>query len=199
MNSDLLSTAGFSIPTWWFNERKRLMKNDAIKKTANGRGILTLLACFLAFGLFASCGRYAITDSSIILGKRTWEEWKSQAGWASYSADSFKPSAANIDSITKLVALKGASFIVFGGSWCPDTVNQLPVIFKVFYMASIAPDRIELYGVDRKKKEPSGTAERFGITRVPTLILLTDGIEKGRIVEYPVLSWDENIISILSK
>lgn len=166
---------------------------------ASRRGILSLLVCFLVFGLGASCSRYAIKDSSIILGKRTWEEWKSQAGWASYSADSFKPSAANIDSITKLVASKGASFIVFGGSWCPDTIYQLPVIFKVFDMASIAPDKIELYGVDRKKKEPSGTAERCGIARVPTLIILTDGIEKGRIVEYPVLSWDENISSILSK
>jgi hypothetical protein len=179
--------------------RKRLMKNDAVRIIASRRGILSLIACFLAVGLVASCSRYVIKDSSIILGKRTWEEWKSQAGWASYSADSFKPLAANIDSITNLVASKGASFVVFGGSWCPDTVNQLPVIFKVFDMASIAPDKIELYGVDRKKKEPSGTAERFGITRVPTLIILTDGIEKGRIIEYPLLSWDDNIISILSK
>jgi thiol-disulfide isomerase/thioredoxin len=188
-----------AISAWMFNERKRSMKNNKTWLISNGRGILAILACFLAFGLNAGCARYAIKDSSMIVGKTTWEEWKSQAGWASYSADSFKPSAANIDSISKLAASKKATFVVFGGSWCPDTISQMPMIFKVFDMASIAPDKIELYGVDRKKKEPSEMAEKYGVGRVPTLIILNDGIEKGRIVEYPASSWDENIISILSK
>ena len=160
---------------------------------------LAIVACSLVIGMSVGCYHPVRKDSTMVLGKRTWEEWKSQAGWSSYSADSYQPSEAKIQSIAQLVTSKDASFIAFAGSWCPDTIKQLPMIYKIFGLAPIAPNKIELYGVDRKKKEPSATAEKFGIKKVPTLVILSHGKEIGRITEYPEVSWEDDMITILSK
>lgn len=175
------------------------MAAEVKKVKIMGRITLAILACSLIVGMSVGCSYPVRKDSTMVLGKETWEEWKSQAGWSSYSADSYQPTEAKIQSIAQLVKSKDASFIVFAGSWCPDTIKQLPMIYKIFDLAPIAPNKIELYGVDRKKKEPSGTAEKFGIKKVPTLVILSHGKEIGRITEYPEVSWEDDMITILSK
>src|SRR5450759_3111650 len=74
-------------------------------------------------------------------------------------------------------------FIVIGGTWCGDTKRELPKFFKTVSLSHIPESNIELYGVDRSKKSNDGLTEKYGITRVPTFILFSDGKEIGRIVE----------------
>jgi hypothetical protein len=42
-------------------------------------------------------------------------------------------------------------------------------------------------------------SEKFNIQRVPTTIVLRDGVELGRIVEYPEKSNEEDLLKILNK
>jgi hypothetical protein len=164
-----------------------------------GRGGLAMMACLLIMSVAAGCYHQVRNESAMVLGKKTWEEWKSEAGWKSYSAEAYQPPEGKIRTISDLGNSKNATFVAFGGSWCPDTIKQLPMIYKIFGLASIPPEKIELYGVNRKKKEPTGTAEKFGIQKVPTLVILSSGNEVGRIVEYPQVSWEDDMIAILSK
>ena len=133
------------------------------------------------------------------LGEKTWEQWKAEAGWSSYSADSFQPPAAKIEDISKLSKQKTATFVIVGGSWCSDTEMHLPRIMKILSLASIPPGDIHLYGVDRRKKEPSGKVKHWHISRIPTVIILSKGKEMGRIVENPKVSWEDDIAHILSR
>ena len=48
----------------------------------------------------------------------------------------------------------------------------------------ISDNRITLVGVDCNKKTLYNLSEAFGITNVPTFIVLKDGKEVGRVVEY---------------
>jgi hypothetical protein len=42
-------------------------------------------------------------------------------------------------------------------------------------------------------------SEKFSVQRVPTTIVLRDGTELGRIVEYPEKSNEEDLLMILSR
>ncbi|MGA2298573.1 MAG: hypothetical protein ABSG15_13590, partial [FCB group bacterium] len=58
-------------------------------------------------------------------------------------------------------------------------------------------DKIDLYGVDRQKQEPTGTATLYKLEKVPTMIIFAGESEIGRIVETPKKSWDEDIVDII--
>jgi hypothetical protein len=57
---------------------------------------------------------------------------------------------------------------------------------------------ISLLAVNRIKKTPGNLADAMGITNVPTIIIMKDGKEKGRIVEYGKTGkWDEELAGML--
>ena len=76
------------------------------------------------------------------------------------------------------------NIIVFGGTWCGDTRNLFPKFFALTDAAGFSQDRVTVLGVDRSKKTVHHLAEAFGITNVPTFIVMRNGKEVGRVVEY---------------
>ena len=102
------------------------------------------------------------------------------------------------DAVDKLAALRDPhDILVFFGTWCKDSVSEVPKILRILDMAGNRDLRLALYGVDREKKEGLGMSERFDIRRVPTTVVLRDGIELGRIVETPATSNEEELLKIL--
>jgi thiol-disulfide isomerase/thioredoxin len=75
-------------------------------------------------------------------------------------------------------------FVVFGGTWCDDTRNLLPVFYRLADKSGLSNDKITLIGVDRAKTALNDFHKAFNITRVPTFIVMKDGKEIGRVVEY---------------
>ena len=75
-------------------------------------------------------------------------------------------------------------FLAFGGTWCSDTKFILPKFFVLADAAGISPDRITIIGVDRNKKTIEHLSETFNIENVPTIIVMKNGKEIGRVVEY---------------
>ena len=74
--------------------------------------------------------------------------------------------------------------LAFGGTWCGDTKSLLPKFYALTEAAGFPEERITLLGVDRSKKTVHGLEKAFNVTRVPTFIVLKDGKEIGRVVEY---------------
>ena len=74
--------------------------------------------------------------------------------------------------------------LVFMGTWCEDSQNIIPKFYSLLDAAAYSADRVTLIGVDRKKKTFSHLAEAMNITNVPTIIVMKNGKEAGRVVEY---------------
>ncbi|HRN80613.1 MAG TPA: thioredoxin family protein [Ferruginibacter sp.] len=92
----------------------------------------------------------------------------------------------------------GIHFLVFGGTWCEDTQNVLPKFFKMQELAGFPDARIAFIGVDRTKKSIGNLATVMGITNVPTIIVLQNGVEKGRVIEYGKTGrWDEELSALI--
>jgi len=104
------------------------------------------------------------------------------------------------DVIEQLAGTKGqVDILIFFGTWCKDSISEVPKILRVLDAANDKDIKLTLYGVDREKKEGIGMSDRFGIQRIPTTIVLRNGVELGRIVEYPERSNEENLLKILER
>ena len=74
--------------------------------------------------------------------------------------------------------------LIFGGTWCPDTQNLLPQFYRVADAAGYADSSITLIGVDNAKTTFDNLQKTFHLIDVPTFIVMKDGKEIGRVVEY---------------
>ena len=102
--------------------------------------------------------------------------------WFPEGQKSFTPKA---DDVKGFAAGRDAvNIVVFGGTWCEDTHMVLPQFFATADAAGFSPNRITLIGVDRSKKTLYNLSETFGITNVPTFIVMKNGKEIGRVLEY---------------
>ncbi len=95
--------------------------------------------------------------------------------------------------------LKEYSLIVFLGTWCGDSHELIPKLEKVLMMAGYPQQLLTLYAVDRTKETKDGANKKFDITNVPTIIVMKDGKEKGRITETVQRSIEEDLVAIIGK
>lgn len=93
---------------------------------------------------------------------------------------------------------QGVDIVVFLGTWCPDSRRDVPHFLKITDQAGIPMSRITLYALDRQKKCPDGTANRYEIERVPTFVFVKGGDEVGRIVEHAKTTLEGDIVAILA-
>ncbi len=162
----------------------------------------SILFLFILFLFSCSSLNYEVNEENgepIVVGRISWDKWQEVAGWDSYEPDHYYPDIKYLDRFKELAGRRDIKFILFGASWCSDSKSEMPKIYELFETAGIFLNKIILYGVDRNKEALSDIAEDYKIERVPTLIILEDYVEIGRIVEYPEVSWQVDIIDIIEQ
>ncbi|MFP5214117.1 MAG: TlpA family protein disulfide reductase [Acidobacteriota bacterium] len=167
-----------------------------------GRNFSTALLSWAAVAFFlaaSGCGYFQGPGPKVVIGMMTVEQWKQERGWNAFAYDTYSPSETETGKLSRLAQEKEAAFLIFGGSWCPDTVSQMPEILKILDHARIPHEKVAIYGLDRQLREESGTAQNYGIERVPTLVVTSKDQEIGRIIEFPDASWEEDLAKILSR
>jgi len=116
--------------------------------------------------------------------------------WYRPNQAGYKPNPETLSALKN--GSSGLQMIVFGGTWCSDTKYILPKFFALAEAAAFSQDRITLIGVDRNKKTMSHLAEALGVINVPTIIVMKEGKEIGRVVEYGKTgNWDKELGDII--
>ncbi len=145
--------------------------------------------------LFIVAGAHAQDDHSgtVLKDFMTRQQLTADAtfGWQKSAVD-YTPNAS---AVTALQAAKDSIYILaFGGTWCGDTKFILPKFFRLADAAGLPADHITLVGVDHDKKTIQNLSQIFNIVNVPTFIVLKNGQELGRVVEYGKHGmWDKEI------
>lgn len=116
--------------------------------------------------------------------------------WYNSSMSYYTPDTATLAAFEK--ARKGVQFVIFGGTWCEDTQFVLPKFFKLQEMSGVPDSVITFFAVNRAKKSLASIADAFGVVNVPTIIVMKDGKEAGRVVEYGKTGkWDKELADII--
>ena len=116
--------------------------------------------------------------------------------WYGSSQNSYSPAEGTVAAVAG--AKSKLQFVIFGGTWCEDTQFILPKFFKLQEQAGYPDAGVSLFAVDRTKKTIGGITDAFKISNVPTIIVMKDGKEVGRIVEYGKTGqWDKELAELL--
>jgi len=118
-----------------------------------------------------------------------------QYPWFDSTYNAYEPQAEMLEDLNP--QLDSVRFLVVFGTWCSDSRREVPRFFRIMDLLNVPKDHIALYGVDRSKKSP-GIPQQFDITSVPTIIVLRDGTEIGRIVEAPKTRLEFDVMEILT-
>jgi dipeptidyl aminopeptidase/acylaminoacyl peptidase/thiol-disulfide isomerase/thioredoxin len=107
--------------------------------------------------------------------------------------------------------IHGVSITVVLGSWCSDSMRDVPRLWKILEETGYPPDEVKLFAVGSSRfttKMPipaqllrwsDRIKAHYGVERVATIIVYRNGKELGRIVETPKKSLEEDLLEILKK
>src|SRR6185503_1354246 len=123
------------------------------------------------------------------------------AEWFKPNYDSYTVDSFTCNFIKPLLA--GKSVTIFMGTWCGDSKREVPRVLKMLDCCGFSEKNITLVMVSNKdslyKKSPQHEEAGKNIVRVPTIIIEQKGNEVGRIIEFPRMSLEKDLLSILRK
>jgi tetratricopeptide (TPR) repeat protein len=109
-----------------------------------------------------------------------------------------------IDSTTAMSLrdkLKDKQFVIFMGTWCGDSRQEVPKIFRLLDYCEVPASKIKLVNLntyDSVYKQSPGREEKgLNIHRVPDLLVYENEKEIGRVIEKPFVSWEKDLLSIV--
>jgi len=157
------------------------------------------IAFFSVQALFAQTEiTYEASGTKIIKGFMTRTDLDTAYAWFKQNQQGYTPEAGALQAFK--VNKDSINLIVFGGTWCGDTKGLLPKFYSLADAAGFSNDRITLIGVDRSKKTFHHLTDAFEVTRVPTFIVMKNGKEIGRVVEYGTTGmFDKELGEIIMK
>ncbi len=88
---------------------------------------------------------------------------------------------------------------IFLGTWCPDTKRNVSAYFKIMDMVDNLLIMTSYIGIPRENDSRKPFIEGKNIIKVPTFIIFIDNQEKGRIIENPTKSVEEDLLNIINK
>ncbi|MFZ2287393.1 MAG: thioredoxin family protein [Bacteroidales bacterium] len=116
--------------------------------------------------------------------------------WYVNGFSEYQPDQAFIDELKKL-DISNLTITIVMGTWCPDSRREVPRFMKIVDLWGFPEGKIRFIGVDINKIAPLADYNELGIERVPTFIFYENNSEKGRIIEVPVTSLEQDTQNIL--
>lgn len=120
--------------------------------------------------------------------------------WFDPGYNNYQPDAALSKRIKKLVS-KEFSLQIFLGTWCGDSRREVPRLLRLLDEVDFPQSHLQMIalgGTDSLlKQSPRHEEAGKGIFRVPTIIVYKNNIEFNRINEFPALSLEADLYTIL--
>jgi hypothetical protein len=114
--------------------------------------------------------------------------------WFKDNYNQYKPAMSVVE---ELIKFEKCSLLVVLGTWCSDSHELVPQLFKVADL--VGWEKIELIGVDRKKQCSSIDIKPLNIEYVPVIMVFKDKKLMGKIVETTAVTIEDDLLKILSK
>jgi hypothetical protein len=133
----------------------------------------------------------------MIEGKLNPNDWIEICNWDTNKISEYEPEIQSCKSIEKIFSNNEYKLYIVAGSWCGDTKSELPKIFRILQECKLSPDKYVLFGVGTDKTIKSEMEKDTKINKVPTMIIIKNGKEIGRIEEFPEDTWENDLIKIL--
>lgn len=161
--------------------------------------LLLMISSHLYAQVFVDYDRIIEKDKSIIMKGSFMIKNLKEANytWFKNNYEKAKVSEENIAILKD--RLNDIRFVVFLGTWCSDTHALLPSFIKLLDKIEYPNEKLQLYGVDRNKETKGIEHRLYHIEKVPTIILMRDNNEVGRITEYVEKNIQTTLMQLIEK
>lgn len=122
------------------------------------------------------------------------------ASWFNTRYSAYKPDQQRL-SVCTPASLDGITVKLLMATWCGDSQRNVPPFYRIMDQLGFEEEHLQVWALDTRKQGPDNEQQRFGVTRVPTIIFYRDDVEIGRFVERPKPGQrlEEIIVSILNQ
>lgn len=103
--------------------------------------------------------------------------------WYAKSRQGFVPDAAAVKTLQSKSNREDISLIIFCGTWCSDSKTILPRLFSYLEAGAYPEQRVTLIALDRLFNTVKDLSIAWKVSNIPTVIVLKDGREIGRVEE----------------
>lgn len=149
--------------------------------------IILVITLFTVIAFTATAQSYEVLNEG---GSRTYKgiinreiiEKDTSFKWYNENKTGYTPFAKAVSGLKRNA--DSVQLLVFMGTWCGDSHNIIPKFYTLLDSAGFAANRVTMVGVDRSKKTSGHLAEALNVLNVPTIIVMKNGKETGRVVEY---------------
>lgn len=87
--------------------------------------------------------------------------------------------------------------VVFFGTWCSYCKKWLPRFIRTIQDVKNPAITVRYFGVDEDHTQPEAELTKYGVRKTPTFVVLSGGVEIGRITEEPTKSMEQDLSLIL--
>lgn len=138
------------------------------------------------------------TGQTMFWGRCTFDDLTDESSfdWLRINSNNYTPDAGITEQLKKI--LPTCQIYIFMGTWCEDTQNLLPKLYKTMLLSRCYTN-YKMYGLDRQKQSKDNEQERFKVLNVPTIIIMKDEKELGRIVETVSTNIETELLKIVQK
>ena len=118
--------------------------------------------------------------------------------WFAEGQKGYTPDATALSGLKQMG--DSIQLLVFMGTWCEDSHIVIPRFYSLIQQAGFSRDRLTIVGVDRNKKTHGHLTEALNVLNVPTILVMKNGKEVGRVIEYgPDGYFDKELGKVLAK
>lgn len=136
-----------------------------------------------------------VSGQTMFVGRCSFDDLNEEAtfSWLNSRSNEYNPDPTVLAELKQ--KLPACKIIIFMGTWCEDTQNLLPKLYKTMLLTHCFTN-YQMFAVNRDKVSKENEQKAYGVTMVPTIIILRNGKELGRIVETARTSVESDLLRI---
>ena len=115
--------------------------------------------------------------------------------WYNTEYGAYEPDEFVLDQIK--LHIDSVRIEVFMGTWCSDTRREFPRLIKILEQLDYDKSNLLIINLDRNKQSLNKEEKGKDIEFVPTIIIYKNVTELGRIIEFPIVTLESDLLNIL--
>jgi len=137
------------------------------------------------------------TGSPMLVGitERSAFELSDFSEWYNSEYNNYEPDEFILEQILELS--DSIDIQIFMGTWCSDSRREVPRFLKLIDRINFGIGKLQIINVDREKKSPTHEERGKNIEFVPTFIFNRNEVELGRIIEFPIITLESDMLDVL--
>ncbi len=187
----LIRTAEFPSPVLLDIAGRTAQTVDLMKVSERSDGVIDLLAdavlepsgalAVTRTGATFSVGarKAEIASTPYLIGAKAGSDLLGHSAYYRYLAGKYTPDSGALGRLRG--EKRDVRVLTFFGSWCPHCKEHVPLLLKVEQMLAGSKIDFDYRGMPGGRVSEQAEAKEWGVTGVPTTIVLVDGREVGRI------------------